>query len=107
MKYIVDIDNTICTDTGGDYPSAKPFQYRIDYMNYLYDQGHIIIYWTARGGNSGKDWSELTTKQLKEWGVKYTDLWMKKPSYDYWIDDKAFNDDDFFGVNIDDIDYRN
>ena len=100
MRYIVDIDGTICNNTDGDYPNAKPFQYRINFMNYLYDKGHTIIYWTARGGNSGKDWEDLTISQLEEWGVKYTDLWMKKPSYDYWIDDKCFNDREFFGVDF-------
>jgi hypothetical protein len=65
-------------------------------MNDLYDQGHEVHYWTARGGSTGKDWSELTERQLKEWNVKYTSLKMKKPSYDVWIDDKAFNCEDFF-----------
>ena len=96
MKYIVDIDGTICFDTCGEYPLAKPIEERIGFFNDLFDKGDEIIYWTARGGNSGKDWSELTKNQLEEWGVKYTELRMNKPSYDYWIDDKAFNCDWFF-----------
>lgn len=89
MTYIVDIDNTICFTEGSDYINSEPYPIRIDKINELYDEGHEIIYWTARGGNSGIDWTELTTKQLKEWKCKYHELRMWKPKYDVWIDDKA------------------
>ena len=69
---------------------------RIKFFNQLHDAGHKIIYWTARGQQSGIDHTELTKKQLDEWGVKRAELRMGKPSYDYWIDDKAFNVQDFF-----------
>ena len=35
--YVVDIDNTICTQTFGDYSKAKPYQDRINKINDLYD----------------------------------------------------------------------
>lgn len=100
MKYIVDIDGTICTNTNGDYSNAQPILYRIDYFNKLYNQGHEIHYWTARGGNSGLDHTELTKQQLKNWEVKYTSLKLGKPTYDVWIDDKAFNSETFLYENI-------
>ena len=59
MIYFVDIDGTICTDTGGDYAAATPIQEAIDRVNSLHDQGHEIIYWTARGTTSGIDYAEL------------------------------------------------
>lgn len=96
MKYIVDIDGTICNNTYGDYQSAKPYRDRIAYFNRLYDEGHEIHYWTARGGNSGKDWTALTKQQFAIWQIKYTSLQLGKPVYDVWIDDKAFNCDTFF-----------
>jgi len=99
LKLIVDIDGTICTNTEGDYVNSVPIIYRIAQMNNLYDLGHEIHYWTARGGNSKKDWSELTTMQLNEWGVKYTTLSFNKPVYDLWIDDKAFNADTYFKLH--------
>lgn len=89
MRYIVDIDKTICYTLNSDYPNSSPIRKHIEQINTLHDAGHEIIYWTARGGNSGKDWSELTEKQLKDWGCKYHELWMNKPSYDVWVDDKA------------------
>lgn len=94
--FIVDIDGTICTNTFGEYEKAIPITDRINYFNTLYDDGHAIIYWTARGGSSGIDWNELTHAQLKDWGVKATEIRMNKPSYDFWIDDKAYNVDNFF-----------
>lgn len=93
---MVDIDGTICTNTAGDYKSAEPFMDRIAKLNELYDQGHEMHYWTARGGNTGIDWSILMLTQLKEWGVKYTSANMGKPVYDVWIDDKATNSEEYF-----------
>jgi hypothetical protein len=96
MKYMVDIDNTICETHGSDYENSKPYVDRISYMNLLYDQGHEIHYWTARGGSSGKDWYYFTKDQLAEWGVKYTSFNTGKPSYDLWVDDKAIFSESFF-----------
>jgi hypothetical protein len=96
MKYIIDIDGTICTVTNGDYPNAEPYISRISHFNMLYDAGNEIHYWTARGGVSGKDWTELTIQQLNDWGVKYTSVSTGKPVYDVWIDDKAFNVGTYF-----------
>lgn len=96
MKYIVDIDNTICKSIDSDYTKSTPYLDRIEKINKLYDEGHEIHYWTARGGNSGKDWSELTQTQLGLWGCKYHLLRTDKPSYDVWIDDKAINSESYF-----------
>jgi len=100
MIYIVDIDQTICmtpcVNAKHRYDLSDPFPQRIDKINKLYDQGHTIIYWTARGSGSGIDWTELTTKQLNDWGCKFHEVRLGKPSYDVWIDDKALNDSEFF-----------
>lgn len=96
MIYMIDIDGTIC-DTPKDkngksvYKKATPIKERIKKFNGLYDAGNEVHYWTARGATTGKDWTDLTVKQLAEWGVKATSLSMGKPMYDVWIDDKAIN----------------
>ena len=101
MKYMVDIDGTICSIVkDGDYTKSQPHKWKIDCMNDLYERGHEIHYWTARGMNSGRNWEELTKKQFEEWGVKYTSLNFNKPSYDLWIDDKCMNQRDYFGVEL-------
>ena len=91
MIIYIDIDDTICTSKNGDYPNAQPLRINIAKANKLYDEGHTIVYWTARGMTSERDWTELTIKQLNAWGVKYHRLKMNKPSYDLFIDDKALN----------------
>ncbi len=93
---MVDIDNTICVSEGSDYANSRPLVDRIRKINELYDAGHTIIYWTARGGNSGIDWTDKTHSQLAAWGCRYDEIRMKKPVYDIWIDDKAINSEDFF-----------
>lgn len=96
MKYIVDIDGTICRTVEGDYKRSQPFPERIQKINDLYNSGHHITYWTARGGNSGIDWSDLTKEQLTRWGCLYHELRMRKPVYDVWIDDRAVWSEDYF-----------
>jgi len=108
MKYVIDIDGTICTPGPTDemkYEQAMPIQDRIDKINKLYDEGHIIVYLTARGicrynnivSLATKEFYEFTEIQLSLWGCKYHQLFLGKPSADYYIDDKGIHSDDFFG----------
>lgn len=100
MIAIVDVDQTICSTplVNGKhyYEQSSPITHRIQVINKLYDQGYTIVYWTARGSGSGIDWTDLTTQQLNEWGCKFHEVRLGKPSYDIWIDDKAMNDKQFF-----------
>ena len=96
LTYVVDIDGTICNTERGNYFGSKPIQERIDKINKLYDEGHKIIYYTARGYKSGVNWRELTERQLKEWGCKYYKLVMGKPFGNYYIDDSNILLTEFF-----------
>lgn len=97
MKYYVDIDNTICnTPDSSDYTKAVPIQSRIDHINNLFNDGHFIMYWTARGSRTGIDWSKITNEQLNAWGCKRHGLVLGKPDYDIFIDDKSIHPKDFF-----------
>jgi hypothetical protein len=95
MNIYVDIDNTI-TLTEKDYDKAIPIKERIEKINNLYDQGNHITYWTARGTVTKIDWFDLTKKQLSKWGAKHHQLLMGKPAFDLFIDDKAFNSENYF-----------
>ena len=94
MKYVFDLDGTLTVlDPVKDYPNAKPDIEAIAEVNRLFHAGHSITIFTARGAGSGKDWHDLTVKQLQEWGVKYCILIDKgKPSWDVFVDDKAISD---------------
>lgn len=93
MVIYVDIDETICfrsKEHGLDYTKSQPHKESINKINDLYDKGHKIIYWTARGKTTGIDWSELTKQQLNNWGVKHHKLILDKPYYDIFIDNRNF-----------------
>ena len=104
MKYVIDIDGTICKeviipDSGGkkDYANHIPMLERIAKVNALFDAGHTIKYMTARGCVSGVDYYNLTNNQLIKWGAKFHELSVgEKENYDIWIDDKAFWRENFF-----------
>jgi len=96
MIIFVDIDETICVTPGNssearNYCLAKPILKNIAAVNQYYDNGHTIVYWTARGASTGIDWTEVTRAQLDKWGCKYNDLKLDKPHYDIYIDDKSIN----------------
>ena len=97
MTIYIDIDETICiTPPDRDYTQSTPIEKNIKKINDLFDEGHTIIYWTARGSGSGKDHSQITQKQMKEWGAKFHELKLGKPMYDLFICDKAVNSLDYF-----------
>ena len=96
MIYCVDIDGTICRTLGADYAGSQPLTDRIERLNALFDAGHELVYFTARGTVTGIDHTELTRSQLEQWGVKYTRLMLGKPAAEVYIDDKAMRDSDFF-----------
>ena len=71
MVYVIDIDGTICSIINGEYLKAIPFYDRIKQINALYD-----------------------------WGAKYHQLFLGKPSGDFYIDDKGIKDKDFFADKV-------
>ena len=91
MKIFVDIDETICFyGEKREYPLAQPNLENIKKVNRLYDDGHEITYWSARGSATGLDWFELTKDQIERWGCKHHYLSVgEKPSYDLLICDKT------------------
>ena len=113
MKYIVDIDGTICEHIPGpNFGTGDVYYERIYKLNKLFDEGIIIVYHTARGCGptqnpegrfdgdtiqyAYKRWYNYTEQQLLDWGCRYTELIMGKYSGDVYIDDKAIFSDDFF-----------
>lgn len=107
--FVFDIDDTIITRPVGlnhlgldKYNHCTPMVDNIKIVNDLYDSGHEIILYTARGmfvlnGNVEHVYDalyDLTIQQLKDFNVKYHKLLLGKLYYDYWVDDKAINVND-------------
>ena len=106
MIYVIDIDGTICNDTGGKYEDCSPFKSRIEEVNHLYDKGNTIIYQTARGMDSCngdqikayKKYYHFTYNQLTNWNCQFHELYLGKPKADFYIDDKLMAITDFFNA---------
>lgn len=101
MIIFIDIDETICTIPDKykgiltQYNHAVPNLPNIIKANKLFNAGHRIVYWTARGVTTGINWREVTIEQFHKWNVQYHELRMGKPYYDLFIDDKALNTKDW------------
>lgn len=95
MIYLIDVDNTICRTKEGDYENAKPYKNRIKMINKLYDEGNTIIYETARGQMTGKNWIDFTRKQLRNWGAKFKTV-IERHYANYYINDKNLSIKQFF-----------
>ena len=109
--YCFDLDGTLCTQTkdnngkpsqdpGDVYAQAQPIKDRIAVVNRLHSEGNKIIIDTARGSKNWfkrAEWLELTSNQLKAWGVKYDALRLgEKLVADFYIDDLGHSDVSFF-----------
>jgi len=90
MLYIFDIDGTIADTMGDNYEEAIPDEAMITLVNMLYDREHTIVFITARGTSSGIDYTELTEKQLKDWGVNYDALQFGKIITDWAQNPEGF-----------------
>jgi CMP-N-acetylneuraminic acid synthetase len=90
--FCFDIDGVIAHISPDlQYNLAKPFNENIQIVNRLYDLGNHIILFTARGTKTGINWMEITTNQMKQWGVKYHELKTGKPAADYYVDDRLIS----------------
>ena len=78
-----------------NYDQAEPFLERIEKVNQLFDAGHTIKVFTARGTETGIDWRPVTEEQLLRWGLRYHLLILGKPAADIYVDDKACNEKHF------------
>lgn len=103
-SYCFDLDNTLCNTKGNDYDTCTPIKERVDVVNFLYDKGHNINIYTARGMTTYNKSVTLvydnlyskTKQQLVSWGIKHHVLTLGKPSYDEFICDKAYNSEVWF-----------
>ncbi|OGF00940.1 MAG: hypothetical protein A2509_04010 [Candidatus Edwardsbacteria bacterium RIFOXYD12_FULL_50_11] len=90
--FCFDIDGIIMSLVpGNDYSLARPLPETVSLINRLYDRGHRIILFTARGYVTGIDWAETTRQQLESCGLRYHQLMFGKPAADYYIDDRMIS----------------
>lgn len=91
LSICCDIDGVIAMKTmGNDYAQAAPILRNVALINRMFDAGHDVLLYTARGTMTGIDWQETTRTQMREWGVRYTELMFGKPAADIYIDDRFY-----------------
>ena len=108
MKYtfVIDVDNTLSIhDATSEYQFHKPIDEMILKVNKMYDEGHTIILFSARGMRSN-DFDLQKIEQnvrptLETWlnkhKVKYHSLVLGKPWGEnvVYIDDRSMRPDEF------------
>lgn len=105
MRYVFDLDGTICEQTSGGvigYFNAKPIKRMVTKVRQLYLDGHVIVINTARGMSTATSpidadikYRNLTEVWLKQNDVPYHQLTFGKPAADVYVDDKAINATEF------------
>ena len=101
MRYMFDMDNTLCTTNGTDYENADPIEPRITHVKELIEQGHDVAVYTARGDMhiaSIPTMLNLTRSQLESWGLGDIPVY-HKPWADVYVDDRAYDDKSYFNTN--------
>jgi hypothetical protein len=82
-----------------NYIKSKPNKNIVKLINELYDKGYVIKILTARYMGRTNDNIILANKigykktylQLKKWGLKFNRLFITKPSFDFYVNDKSYN----------------
>lgn len=88
--FAFDLDGVIATLAPDlDYAQAEPASAVVELVNRLHDAGNRVVITTARGSQSGRDWTATTCEQLRRWGVRHHELRFGKPAADFYVDDRA------------------
>ena len=91
-SFVFDMDGVIATLVPDlDYRKSAPSPALVALVNRLYDAGNRVVIHTARGSESGRDWSATTREQLRRWDVRHHELRFGKPAADFYVDDRAIS----------------
>ena len=98
-RFCFDLDNTLVSypKIKNDYISVEPIQRNIDFCNFLKENGHTIIIYTARrmrthNGNIDaviSDIGKITIESLNKFNIQYDEIIFGKPYAHFYIDDLA------------------
>lgn len=98
-RFCFDLDNTLVSypKIKNDYSSVEPIQRNIDFCNFLKENGHTIIIYTARrmrthNGNIDaviSDIGKITIESLNKFNIQYDEIIFGKPYAHFYIDDLA------------------
>lgn len=113
-KIIVDLDETICSTTNGDYRNSTPNLALINKLREYNENGFEICIFTSRNmrtynGNIGKinaNTLPIIIEWLNKHNVPYDEIHIGKPwcgLNGFYIDDKAIRPNEFLSLSEDEI----
>lgn len=113
-RLVIDLDDTLCFTTAGDYRNAKPHLPVIAQLKQYRKAGFEIVICSARNmrthaGNIGKITAHtvpIVIAWLQQHDVPYDEIIMGKPwcgTEGFYVDDKAIRPDEFVTLSHCDI----
>lgn len=100
VVFSIDLDGVLCQyDPIANYYNVVPIKETISKVNKLYDDGHKIIISTARP----EIYKSITEIWLKVNNVKYHELFLGKPTADYYVDHKVLKVNEFVDCNFESV----
>lgn len=109
-RLIVDLDETLCTTSNGDYVNATPLWPMIEKLRHYREQGFDIAISTSRNmrtyaGNTGKITAHtlpIILDWLKRHDVPFDEVYIGKPwcgTDGFYIDDRAIRPQEFLDLS--------
>ena len=86
-----DLDDTLYDDPGlGSQllrSNPQPYPEVVEFIRAKFNEGWRITFFSARHWNC----LEYFEQYMSRWDIPYHQIILGKPTYDYFVDDKAFN----------------
>jgi capsule biosynthesis phosphatase len=113
-RLILDLDNTICKASNGNYQDALVIPGMIDRLKEYQSEGFQIIFYTSRNirtfeGNIGKI-TAFTLPVIIDWlkknSIPYDEIYIGKPwcgDDGFYVDDRAIRPSEFLSLNRQEI----
>jgi capsule biosynthesis phosphatase len=113
-RLILDLDNTICKASDGNYQDALVIPGMIDRLKEYQSEGFQIIFYTSRNirtfeGNIGKI-TAFTLPIIVDWlnknSIPYDEIYIGKPwcgEEGFYVDDRAIRPSEFLSLNRQEI----
>lgn len=113
-RLVIDLDETVCFTTDGDYHNSRPNLPVISKLRWYKAQGFDVVFHSARNmrtheGNLGKI-AALTLPIVIDWlkrhDIPFDEIVMGKPwcgTNGFYVDDKAIRPDEFASLTYTEI----
>ena len=116
MKFIFDIDGTLCPIKKKDekYEDLVPYEDVVNRLREYHEDGARITLFTSRNMNSyngqigviNKVTAKVLLEWLEKWNIPYDEIIYGKPwpgHYGFYVDDRTVRPDEFLKYSVDEL----